>query len=259
MACAVAQRAADVVRPHVGGEAVVAVVGHADRLGLVGPADGDQHGAEDLLARQPPVVGGVGEHGGQRVVALRQRAGLGRQAAEQQLGAGLLHALLDVAAHLLELLLVDDGADVGRLVERVAELELLGLVRELAQEIVEDVGMQEQARAGRARLALAREAHGGDDAVHHPVLVGVGVDDGGAFSAELQRHRHDAVGGRLHDELADLGRAREGELAHARMRGERGAGLLAVAGDDVEHALGQMLVADRPPARARRAGRPRPP
>src|ERR1700694_2986219 len=33
-----AQRSANVVRPYVGGEAVVGVVGHADRLGLVGPA-----------------------------------------------------------------------------------------------------------------------------------------------------------------------------------------------------------------------------
>ena len=99
---------------------------------------------------------------------------------------GWLHALLDVAAHLLELLLVDDGADVGRLVERVADLELRGLGSQLAEEIVEDVGMQKEARAGGARLALAREAHRRDDAVDHPVLVGVGVDDGGALSPELQ-------------------------------------------------------------------------
>src|SRR5947209_7909916 len=34
-----AQTAADVVRPDIGRESVVAVVGHADRLGLVAPAD----------------------------------------------------------------------------------------------------------------------------------------------------------------------------------------------------------------------------
>src|SRR5215216_2065701 len=40
----------------------------------------------------------------------RQWAGLRRQAAEQQLASRRPHALLDVAAHLLKLLLVDDRA-----------------------------------------------------------------------------------------------------------------------------------------------------
>ena len=70
------------------------------------------------------------------------------------------------------------------------------LLGELGEEVVEDVGVQEQARAGRARLALAREAHRRDDAVDDPVLVGVGIDDGRALAAELERHRHDAVGRR---------------------------------------------------------------
>jgi hypothetical protein len=32
-----AQRSAEVVRPNLGGEPIMAVVGHADRVGLVGP------------------------------------------------------------------------------------------------------------------------------------------------------------------------------------------------------------------------------
>src|SRR5581483_1023742 len=43
------QGAADVVGPYVRGKAIMRVVGHADRLGLVRPADGNEHGAEDLL------------------------------------------------------------------------------------------------------------------------------------------------------------------------------------------------------------------
>ena len=107
-------------------------------------------------------------------------------------------------------------ADVGRLVERVAELQRLGLASQLVEEAVEDVGVQEQARARGAGLALPGEAHAGDDAVDHPVLVGVGIDDRRALAAELQRHRHDALGGGAHDDLADLGRAGERQLAHQR-------------------------------------------
>src|ERR1700716_2941388 len=51
-----AQRLADVAAPDIGGKAVVAVVGHPDRLLLVLPGDRDQDRAEDLLTRDPPAV-----------------------------------------------------------------------------------------------------------------------------------------------------------------------------------------------------------
>jgi hypothetical protein len=94
-----------------------------NRLGLVAPADRHQHRPEDLLARQAPVVGAVGEHRRDCVVALAQRPGPGRQAAEHQPGVGALQALVDILADLGELLVVDDGDDVGLLVERIADPE----------------------------------------------------------------------------------------------------------------------------------------
>src|SRR5438477_600158 len=57
-----ADRATDVVAPHVRREAVVRVVGHADDVGLIGPGDRDEHRAEDLLARETPVVAYAREH-----------------------------------------------------------------------------------------------------------------------------------------------------------------------------------------------------
>ena len=95
-----------------------------------------------------------------------------------------------------------------------------------------------------ARLALPGEAHRADDPLDRPVLVRVREHDRRALAAELQRYRHDAPGRLLHDELADLGGARERELAHAGMGAERGAAVLAVAGQDVEHRGRQMLLAD---------------
>ena len=103
---------------------------------------------------------------------------------------------------------------------------------------------REEARSRGARLALPGEAHRPDDALDRPVLVRVREHDRGALAAELQRDRHDTPGRLLHDELPDLGGAGERELAHAGMGAKRGAAVVAVAGEDVEHRGRQMLLAD---------------
>jgi hypothetical protein len=54
----------------------------------------------------------------------------------------LAHALFNVAAHLVELLLVDDRPNIGRFVERIADFQLRGLGCQRRQEIVEDVRVQ---------------------------------------------------------------------------------------------------------------------
>src|SRR5439155_8181181 len=46
------------------GESVVAVIRHANRVRFIGPRNGHKHRAKDLLPRQAPVVGNVGEDGG---------------------------------------------------------------------------------------------------------------------------------------------------------------------------------------------------
>src|SRR6185312_2542992 len=51
-----AQAAADLMRPDIGGETVMAVIGHADRVFLVAPRNRNQHRAENLLTGEAPVV-----------------------------------------------------------------------------------------------------------------------------------------------------------------------------------------------------------
>ena len=53
------------------------------------------------------------------------------------------------------------------------------------------------------------------------------------------------AGGRLDDELADLGRSGEGDLVDIRMLGQRRARCLAEAGDDVDHAGGDAGLEDQ--------------
>src|SRR5690606_21959696 len=134
-------------------------------------------GAEDFFLGEAPVVRVVLEERRNSEEAFRERALFRRQSAEAQRGTGLLHAVLDVATDLAELLLVDDRAHVRLFVERVADLELRRLVGELLEEVVEDVGVEEETRAGRARLALTCEAHGRNNAVDDPVLIRVRIDD----------------------------------------------------------------------------------
>ena len=81
------------------------------------------------------------------------------------------------------------------------------------------------------KIALAAPAIGLVD-------VGVGVDDVRALAAELERDLLEVAGRGLDDQLADLGRAGEGDLVDVVVRGQRRA-RVAVAGDDVEHAVGQ--------------------
>src|SRR6516162_220805 len=231
-----AEGPANVVRPDVGCEPVVTVVGHTDRVVLVAPRDGNKHRAEDLLAGQAPVVRHIREDGGDCVIAFAERPVLGRKAADNHTRLTPFQSFFDIATHLRELLLVNDGADVARLIERIAELEYFYLLAERIEKIVEDVAVEEEARARRARLALPREAHRGNDAIDDPVLIRIGKDDRGALTAEFERDRHDAVGGRAHNELAHLRRAGEREFAHHWMVGERGTAFLTEPGQHIEHA-----------------------
>ena len=79
-----AQATADVVSPDIGCEPIMAVVGHADCVGLVLPRDRDQHRTENFLARQPPIVRGIGKHGWDREIAFAERPFPGWQSTENQ-------------------------------------------------------------------------------------------------------------------------------------------------------------------------------
>src|SRR5262249_11544836 len=169
-----AQCPADVVRPDVGGKPIVAVIGHADRVRFVAPRYGDEHWTKYLLACQAPVVRHVREDGWDCIIALAERTLLGRETPDHHARFMPLEPFLDVATHFVELLLIDDGANVACLVERITELERFDLVPERIKKIVEDVPVEEKARAGGAGLALPRKAHRGNDAVDDPILICIG-------------------------------------------------------------------------------------
>src|SRR5262245_49155151 len=55
------QSLGEIVRPHVCGEPVMAVIGHTHSLRFVFPWDRDEHWSEDLLAGEAPLVAHPGE------------------------------------------------------------------------------------------------------------------------------------------------------------------------------------------------------
>ena len=110
---------------------------------------------------------------------------------------------------------------------------------QLLDELIVDLFLDEQPAAGAAALALVEEqAEVG--ALDGGVEVGVGEDDVGALAAQLQADALEvALGGRLHDDLAGRVFAGEGDLVDVHVAAEGGAGGRAVAGHDVDDAVGK--------------------
>src|SRR5207253_10206851 len=140
-----AEPALGVAGPDVAVEPVVRVVGERDRLGLVPEADGGDHGAEDLLARDRHVVAGVGEERRLDVVA----AGEVRRppAAAGERGT-LLPAAGDVALDALALGRRDERPDDDAGLVRIADPERRTLLGQAARDGLVDRLLDEHPRPG---------------------------------------------------------------------------------------------------------------
>src|SRR3989454_3239718 len=161
------------------------------------------------------------------VIALDFQLGLSNQ-------PGTAAELLDVAQQRVARGGVDDRADVGVGLGRVADFQLGEGAREELQQARRAAGVDEQDARRRAALACALE--GGDHAVVDDLLgERRGVDDHRVVAAGFGDERHDrprALRQREIDALRGLDRAGEGDAGDARI-GDQGCAYLAVAG----HAL----------------------
>ena len=132
----------------------------------------------------------------------------------------------------------DERAHLGGVEARVlhAYAENRGL--EQRQELVEDRALHEDARPRAAVLTCVVE-----DAVRRGRSrlgeVCVGEDHVGALATELERDRLNLSRAALGDVDPDLGRAGEDDLGDVRARDEPLADDRALAGEDLEHALGK--------------------
>jgi hypothetical protein len=89
-----------------------------------------------------------------------------------------------------------------------------------------------------AALAMVEEDAGGC-ALDGGIDIGIVQDDVGRLAAQFQAHPAQIVRGGLDDQLADFGRAGEGDLVDIRMRGQCRARGFAKAGHDIDYAVGK--------------------
>src|SRR3989442_8938134 len=147
---------------------------------------------------------------------------------------GTAAELLDVAQQRVARGAVDDRADVGVRLGRVADFQLGERASEELQHARRAAGVDEEDALRRAALAGALE--GGDhDVVDDLLGERRGVDDHRVVAAGFGDERHDrprALRQREIDALRGLDRAGEGDAGNARI-GDQGCAYLAVAG----HAL----------------------
>ena len=156
-------------------------------------------------------------------------------------GRALFDADLDVIQDFILLGFVDLRTELGRWIRRIADLDRFEGRFQVFQEFIEDAFLHEETRAGAADLSLIEE-----DALAGTVdglrKVAVVKDDVCGFPAELERTGDELVAGRLIHAVADFGGAGEGELVQIRMVEQPLAGLRALAGDDIDHALRQDVL-----------------
>ena len=107
-----------------------------------------------------------------------------------------------------------------------------------SHETVVDRALHQEPAACRA--GLAGVLHDGlQDERGGALQVGIVEHDLRGLAAKFEHDLQRPVGGRLLDQRADFGAAGEGDEVDVAVGGQRGAGFLAEAGDDVERAIGQ--------------------
>jgi hypothetical protein len=243
-------RAAHVVRPKVGGQAVAHVVRERERVLFVGERDHGEHGPEDLLLRHAHAIVRGREHRRLYVVAaLRRRGAADRN--RRALGA----RDVEVSKHLLDVVGMNQRPDLGGGIDRVADLDRAHARRKPLRELALDGFVHEQAARRRAALAVQAVDHE-HDGVERPLQVRVVEHDDGVLAAELEVQALQRRRGLRHDRAARGRLADERDGADARVLGGGLARRLAEAVHRVQHAgrqarrgrnLGEQRGRDRAP------------
>src|SRR5688572_10102691 len=169
------QRLADVATPDRAAQAVRRRVGEPQRLLLRIERDDRHHRPEDLLLGDPHVVRHAIEDRREEIRAISQGRIVGFRPADHDRGP-LAEPDLDVVLHPVALLCADEGPDLGRLVGRIADLDVARRLHEQLHDAFVRRALDEDAASGAAVLAGVVE----DDVGRLPgefLEVGVVEDD----------------------------------------------------------------------------------
>lgn len=146
-------RPGQVLRPDVGGQAVLGVVRQGEGFVVVLERGDGHDGTEDFLLEDPRVRCDVGKHGGCDVVAFGQVVGPAAAGQEPAFGLADLH----VGGHLVVVLGVDERTHLGLGIVGIADNDVFGPGGVLFAEFVVDGAFHQDAGAGGAAFAVERE------------------------------------------------------------------------------------------------------
>src|SRR5687768_6037425 len=208
-----AKGAAEIARANVGRQPERRRVRGAHHVSFIGERDHRRNRTERFLLEYLHAALDVHEHGRIEVEAVAFVT------ADHRPGA-FTHRIIDMRGNLVETLLVDQRADLRRVVHRIADAQLLDRGRELIGKRFANPVVDVDAIGADARLAGVAEFR------RHHLLdchrqIGVIEDDERSVAAQFERDAFDGAGRLLVQRDADLGAAGEGELAHARIGEER--------------------------------------
>src|SRR5687768_2335143 len=222
------------VGPDSSGEAVHRVVRLFD--GFFEGAEGEhaQHRAKDFFARDTVALGDTGEYRRLEVEPLRWKVAHGGLI---QLGAAA-NSGIDKLTDAIELRARVDRADVGVLVERIADAQHIDPAFELRHEELGDRFLDEESRAGAADVTLVEEDPV-DYAFDRLVDRRIVEDDVRRFSTQLEGEFFVRSRELPHDQLADVSGAGERDLGGSWMS-DNGPARLARATDKVHDARRQL-------------------
>ena len=179
-----AQRAAEVVGPDVAGEAVAHRIGDGERVGFVLERDHGEHRPEDLVLRDPHAAVDIGD---QRRLDVVAAAGAVMPRRRRPGSRAFLPRDIEIRRDLGDMAFVDQRADLGRRIERVADLDLLHALGDPRGKFVGDRFLHQQAARRRAALAVERVDHE-HDGIERAVEVGVVEHDDRVLAAEFEMH-----------------------------------------------------------------------
>ncbi len=246
-----------VAAPDAGAQAELGVVGDGQGFRFVLEGGDGDHRAEDFFLEHAHFVVAL-EQRGLDVIALAVVAFQGfLVAAGEELGAfaaGHFH----VGHDLVELLLGGLGTHLHVGVQGVAAFNGFGALEHHGHELVVHVLLDQRPGRAGADFALVEERQ--HQAFHRFAdefrlrLHDVGEVDVGGFAAQLHGGGNDVFRRAFEDVRAHRGGAGEGDLGDALAGGQGLAGFLAVAVDDVEHALGEQVADDFHQLEDRRRG-----
>src|SRR5262249_54162672 len=152
---------------------------------------------------------------------------------------------LDVAEIGLELIFIDGGPHIDRLIQPVADFQRLRAIHQSVHELPVDTLLHDDA-AGRCTTLPGRSKRPPEPALDGEVEISVIEHDHRVLAAKLKRTMLEALGSSGADNASDFGRTGQRDRTNIRMLRQRSAHARTEAGYNVDDSAGKARIRQRP-------------